>query len=246
MVVDETNYCKEYEERVFPTYSRRKFTCRYNANAKAQTRVWCGGGVYNKSSLSIFAYAYTTSFLSLFFSTCYHCRRIKLCLINMLTSSQESPTKTIFVQTYIYNKLLFVITFIGSLPIIVWDWELEIAIVDAMHSSTRARTSKTQHKLKLGTIGCHLHVQKLTHVSRVTTKLKYGLHITWCTVVCSPNYGIWLTGTAWGGLFLSTGLIFFLPNHVTGKVSLSLFFQWAILISKFVCLSFGLGCVQEG
>ena len=68
MVVNETKYCNEYEERVFSTYPRRKFICRYSANPKAQAQesvcvcicVW--GGVYIKSRLSIFAYAYATSF----------------------------------------------------------------------------------------------------------------------------------------------------------------------------------------
>ena len=38
MVVNETKYCNEYEERVFSTYPRRKFICRYSANPKAQAQ----------------------------------------------------------------------------------------------------------------------------------------------------------------------------------------------------------------
>lgn len=78
-----------------------------------------GGGVHIKSYLSIFAYAHTTSFWVSFSLLTSSVEEKKLCLKNMLTSNQESPPKTTHVQTKLYNQLLFVITFIGNLPIIV-------------------------------------------------------------------------------------------------------------------------------
>jgi hypothetical protein len=102
MVVDK-NLCGKCEERVFIHTPGEGLHIMFSANAKAQAKV---GGI----PLRIFqAYLFMPiqQVLRYFLLYLLLVKRIKLCLNNTLTSSQESPTKTIYVQIIIsFNSCL--------------------------------------------------------------------------------------------------------------------------------------------
>lgn len=110
-VVDDTYYCEEKECFYIP--QGESLHVMYNI---AKTSKQNQGAVYTiMSFMRIFVYAYTTSFGS-FLPYLLLVKNNKSVLENALTSSQESPTKTIIVQTNFFLQLLFVITFTVNIP----------------------------------------------------------------------------------------------------------------------------------